>query len=352
MPEVLVDLLSDTLTKPTDAMRAAMAAAPVGDDVFGEDPTVRELEQRVAGLLGHEDGLFTPSGTMANQLGLRLHVQPGEELVADSLAHVLRAEMGAAAALSGISARSWVADHGLLDAAQPLSLMVPDGGAYQVNTRLVVVENTHNFGGGTVQPLDQLQKVREGTSPLGIAMHLDGARVWNAHVATGVPLDVYGSLFDTVSVCLSKGLGAPVGSVLVGSRERMARARIWRKRFGGGMRQVGILAAAGLYALDHHVERLADDHARAHGFAAAAAQAAPGSVDPTTVKTNIVVLEVAGAGWTPAGFVEQAAARGIRLYPVSGTAVRLVWHLDVDDAGTDRAIAALVPLLEKGPDGA
>jgi len=352
MPEVLVDLLSDTLTRPTDAMRAAMAAAPVGDDVFGEDPTVRQLEQRVAGLLGHEDGLFTPSGTMANQLGLRLHVQPGEELVADSLAHVLRAEMGAAAALSGISARSWVADHGLLDAAQPLSLMVPDGGAYQVNTRLVVVENTHNFGGGTVQPLDQIQKLREGTSSRGIAMHLDGARVWNAHVATGVPLDAYGSQFDTVSVCLSKGLGAPVGSVLLGSSDQMATARIWRKRFGGGMRQVGILAAAGLYALEHHVERLAEDHARAHRFAEAAAQAAPGSVDPTTVQTNIVVLEVAGAGWTPAGFVEQAAARGIRLYPVSGTAVRLVWHLDVDDAGTAQAIAALVPLLEKGPNGA
>ena len=348
-PAVRVDLLSDTLTKPTEAMRAAMAAAPVGDDVFGEDPTVRELEQRVAGLLGHEDGLFTPSGTMANQLGLRLHVSPGEELVADSLAHVLRAEMGAAAALSGISSRSWVADHGLLDAAQPLGLMIPDGGAYQVNTRLVVVENTHNFGGGTVQPLDQLEALRAGTRPRGVAMHLDGARLWNAHVATGVALDAYGRLFDTVSVCLSKGLGAPVGSVLVGSGDQMARARIWRKRFGGGMRQVGILAAAGMHALDHHVERLADDHARAHRFAEAAAKAAPGSVDPAKVQTNIVVLEVAGAGWTPADFVEQAAARGIRLYPVSGTAVRLVWHLDVDDAGTELAVEELVPLLEKGP---
>ncbi|HEY3534194.1 MAG TPA: GntG family PLP-dependent aldolase [Pedococcus sp.] len=348
-PAVRVDLLSDTLTKPTEAMRTAMAAAPVGDDVFGEDPTVRELEQRVAGLLGHEDGLFTPSGTMANQLGLRLHVSPGEELVADSLAHVLRAEMGAAAALSGISSRSWVADHGLLDAAQPLALMIPDGGAYQVNTRLVVVENTHNFGGGTVQPLDQLEALRAGTRERGVAMHLDGARLWNAHVATGVSLDAYGRLFDTVSVCLSKGLGAPVGSVLAGSRDQMTRARIWRKRFGGGMRQVGILAAAGMHALDHHVERLADDHARAHRFAEAAAAAATGSVDPAKVQTNIVVLEVAGAGWTPAGFVEQAAARGIRLYPVSSTAVRLVWHLDVDDAGTDLAVEELVPLLAKGP---
>ena len=347
-----VDLLSDTLTKPTDAMRAAMAAAPVGDDVFGEDPTVRELEQRVAGMLGHEDGLFTPSGSMANQLGIRLHVAPGQELVADSLAHVLRAEMGAAAVLSGISSRSWVAQHGELDAAQPLALMIPDGGAYQVNTRLVVVENTHNFGGGTVQPLDQVQALRAGTRERGVAMHLDGARLWNAHVATGTPLDTWGGLFDTVSVCLSKGLGAPVGSVLVGSSAHMQEARIWRKRFGGGMRQVGILAAAGLHALDHHVERLADDHARARRFAEAAAQARPGSVDPARVQTNIVVLDVSGAGWTAAGFVEAAAARGVRIYPVSPTAVRLVWHLDVDDAGTALAVDALAPLLEQGTSAA
>jgi threonine aldolase len=346
---VRVDLLSDTLTKPTDAMRQAMANAPVGDDVFGEDPTVRELEQRVAAMFGHEDGLFTPSGSMANQLGIRLHVKPGEELIADSLAHVLRAEMGAAAVLSAISARSWVAPHGELDAAQPLALMIPDGGAYQVNTRLVVVENTHNFGGGTVQPLEQIEALRKGTRDRGVAMHLDGARIWNAHVATGVPFDTYGRLFDTVSVCLSKGLGAPVGSVLLGSKDRMAEARIWRKRFGGGMRQVGILAAAGLHALDHHVERLADDHARARRFAEAAASARPGSVDPQRVQTNIVVLDVAGAGWTPAAFVEEAAARGIRLYPVSTTAVRLVWHLDVDDAGTDLAIDELTDLLANGP---
>ena len=344
-----VDLLSDTLTRPTEAMRQAMATADVGDDVFGEDPTVRALEERVAGLLGHEDALFTPTGSMANQLGIRLHVAQGEELVADSLAHVLRAEMGAAAVLSGISSRSWVAQRGLLDAAQPLALMIPDGGTYQVNTRLVVVENTHNFGGGTVQPLDQIEALRAGTHPRGVAMHLDGARLWNAHVATGVGLAEYGQHFDSVSVCLSKGLGAPVGSVLAGSRDHMAQARVWRKRFGGGMRQVGILAAAGLHALDHHVDRLADDHARAHRFAQAAGEAVPGSIDAATVQTNIVVLDVSVTGWTSAGFMEAAASRGIRLYPVSPTAVRLVWHLDVDDAGTDRAVEALVPLLEKGP---
>ncbi|MGB7819423.1 MAG: threonine aldolase family protein, partial [Ornithinibacter sp.] len=261
------DLLSDTLTRPTPAMREAMAWADVGDDVFGEDPTVRLLEQRVAELLGHEAGLFSPTGSLANQLGVRLHVSPGQELVADSLAHVLRAELGAAAAFSGITSRSWPAERGLLDPAGPMSLVTTGVGPYQVETALVVVENTHNFGGGTVQPLEAIRAVREATQPLGVAMHLDGARLWNAHVASGVPLSAYGGQFDTVSVCLSKGLGAPIGSLLVGSTDRMAEARVWRKRYGAGMRQVGILAAAGLYALDHHVGRLADDHARARRFA-------------------------------------------------------------------------------------
>ena len=346
---VLVDLLSDTVTRPTPGMRSAMAGAEVGDDVFGEDPTVRRLEARVAELLGHEDALFTPTGSMANQLGLRLHVQPGEELIADSLAHVLRAEMGAAAALSGISSRSWVAQRGVLDARQPLALMVADAGAYQVRTRLVVVENTHNFGGGTIAPFSQIQALRDGTAARGVATHLDGARLWNAHVATGIPLEAYGRLFDTVSVCLSKGLGAPVGSVLAGSADHMAEARVWRKRFGGGMRQVGILAAAGLWALDHHIARLADDHARARGFAEAAAKAVPGCVDPLQVETNIVILDVSAAGWSAGDFVTAAAGRGIRLYAVSGTSVRLVWHLDVDDAGTERAVGELLPLLEGGP---
>ena len=344
-----VDLLSDTVTKPTEEMRQAMAGAPVGDDVFGEDPTVRRLEARVAELLGHEDALFAPTGSMANQLCLRLHVRHGEELIADSLAHVLRAEMGAAAVLSGISSRSWVAHHGLLDARQPLDLMIPDGGAYQVNTRLVVVENTHNFGGGTVQPLGQIELLRAGTQPRGVAMHLDGARLWNAHIATGVSLEAYGRLFDTVSVCLSKGLGAPVGSVIAGSRDRMREARLWRKRFGGGMRQVGILAAAGLYALDHHLARLVDDHARARRFADAAAKACPDSLDAERVQTNIVIMDVSASGWSSGAFVDEAARRGIRLYAVSPTSVRLVWHLDVDDEGTDLAVEALVPLLENGP---
>ncbi|KRE63017.1 GntG family PLP-dependent aldolase [Nostocoides sp. Soil756] len=345
MPEIIADLLSDTLTRPTPAMREAMARAEVGDDVFGEDPTVRALEERVAGLLGHEAGLFAPSGSMANQLGLRLHVAPGREMVADQQAHVVRAELGAAAAFSGITSRTWPSVRGRLETSGPMSLVTTGVGPYQVETALVVVENTHNFGGGTVQPIETIREVRAATQPRGVAMHLDGARLWNAHVASGVALADYGTAFDTVSVCLSKGLGAPVGSVLVGSADAMAEARIWRKRYGGGMRQVGILAAAGLYALEHHVERLADDHARAARFAAVCAEVAPGTIDPATVETNIVVLDVGAAGLTAAAFVEGTLARGVRTYAVGPAAVRLVWHLDVDDAGTEAAIAAAREVL-------
>ncbi|HSO66135.1 MAG TPA: GntG family PLP-dependent aldolase [Ornithinibacter sp.] len=345
MTSYAADLLSDTLTRPTPAMREAMVHAEVGDDVFGEDPTVRALEERVAALLGHEAGLFAPTGSLANQLGVRLHVGPGQELVADQLAHVLRAELGAAATFSGITSRSWPAERGLLDPAGPMSLVTTGVGPYQVETALVVLENTHNFGGGTVQPLDAIREVRSATSARGVAMHLDGARLWNAHVASGVPLAAYGEQFDTVSVCLSKGLGAPVGSVLVGSAEHMAEARVWRKRYGAGMRQVGILAAAGLHALDHHVERLADDHARAGRFAAACAEAAPASIDAATVQTNIVVLNVGGAGWEATDFVTALLAQGVRTYAVGPGRVRAVWHLDVDDAGTDAAVDAATTLL-------
>ena len=337
MTDRVVDLRSDTITKPVVAMRLAMASAEVGDDVFGEDPTVLALEDRVADLLGHESGLFTPSGSMANQIGIRLHVGPGQELIADELAHVLRAEMGAAAMFSGITSRSWKAAQGLLDPAEPLRLMQPDAGAYQVSTAAIVVENTHNFGGGTVQSLDAIRELRAATRPLGVAMHMDGARLWNAHVATGIELAKYGQQFDTVSVCLSKGLGAPVGSVLAGSREQIEQARVWRKRYGGGMRQAGILAAAGLWALDHHIERLADDHHRARTFSEAVASRFPGVIDPAHVQTNIVIADVGQAGWAAADFVSVAEQRGLRMFAMTEHAVRLVWHLDVDDADTGYA---------------
>ena len=337
----MIDLRSDTVTRPTAAMRAAMAEAEVGDDVFGEDPTVTALEARVATLLGHEAALFTPTGSMANQLGVRMLVQPGQELLCDTDAHVVRAELGAAAAFAGITTRTYSSRRGLVDVDAVAALMRPDAGPYFVSTAAVVVENTHNFGGGTVQPLDDLRRLREVTSAAGMTMHLDGARLWNAHVASGVPLSSYGGLFDTVSVCLSKGLGAPVGSVLASTTETVARARIWRKRLGGGMRQVGVLAAAGLHALDHHVDRVADDHRRARRVAEVLAAAAPGSVDPAEVQTNIVVVVHDDA---PA-LVAACKDDGVLVSLLDRRHLRLVTHLDVDDDDVERAATVLASLL-------
>jgi threonine aldolase len=331
----LVDLRSDTVTRPTAAMRAAMAAAEVGDDVYGEDPTVAVLQERVAELLGFEAGLFVPSGSMGNQLGIRLLVPPGHELVCDSLAHVARAELGAAAVFSGITFRTWQATRGLLDVDAIRALIAPDAGPYLVSTAALAVENTHNFGGGTVQPPAQVAAVRDLAGQHGLKLHLDGARLWNAHVATGTPLAELAAGFDTVSVCLSKGLGAPIGSVLVSSADRIAEARVWRKRYGAGMRQVGVLAAAGLYALENHVERLAEDHARAQRLATAL------GADPGAAPTNIVILDVADA----ATVATKAAAEGVLVSALGPRFLRLVTHLDVDDAGVDRAIEVLRPLV-------
>jgi threonine aldolase len=239
--------------------------------------------------------------------------------------------------LSGITTRTWTAPDGRVDAEVVAGMMRPDAGPYFVSTAAVVVENTHNFGGGTVQPLDEVERLRELTRSAGVAMHLAGARLWNAHVATGVPLATYGRLFDTVSVCLSKGLGAPVGSVLACSAERIAEARVWRKRLGGGMRQAGVLAAAGLYALDHHLDRLADDHARARRLADAVAEVAPGLVDPAAVETNIVVLETPGAG----ELVRRCREQDVLVSQLDQRHARVVTHLDVDDEQVEQAAKVL-----------
>ncbi|CAN5474337.1 GntG family PLP-dependent aldolase [soil metagenome] len=341
----LADLRSDTLTRPTPAMRAAMMDAPVGDDVYEQDPTVAELEHEVADLLGHQAALFTPSGTMAGQLAVREHVKPGQELIADEMAHVLRAEMGAAAALSGVTTRSWRAPRGMLDAGEVIRLMAPASSPYLVATSCVVIENTHNFGGGTVAPLAAMQQVAAHARSHGVAVHIDGARLWNAHVASGVPLRDYGACADTVSVCLSKGLGAPIGSLLVGPAATIAAARVWRKRWGGGMRQVGILAAAGLYAVRHHIPRLAEDHQRAAALATRVSRVAPGVVDPAHVETNIVNLNVAAASWRSADFVAEAAARGVLGFAPDAEHVRLVWHLDAGDGATEHCGDVVTDLL-------
>ena len=330
----MIDLRSDTVTVPTPAMREAMASAPVGDDVYDEDPSIHALEERAAELLGHEAGLFCATGSMTNVLGVWLHVAPGTEVLCDVNAHVARAEMGAHGALTGVTMRTWPSRNGRLEAAEVAKIVSPDAGPYLVSTACVAVENTHNFGGGTIQPFAELESVRDLCRELGIAFHLDGARLPNAAVAAGIPLATYGGLFDTVSLCLSKGLGAPVGSVLVGPKEAIARARVQRKRLGGGWRQAGILAAAGLYALEHHVDRLADDHAAAQALAQAVAAQAPRAIDPAAVETNIVALDT---GDVPAGdVVAAAAAEGVRVGTVGSRTVRAVTHLDVtlDEART------------------
>jgi len=339
-----VDLRSDTLTRPTAGMRAAMAAAEVGDDVYGEDPTVNALEEKVAGLFGQEAALFVPSGTMGNQICLRLVVPPAEELLCDADAHIVTYEGGGAAQHGGIQTRTLVSARGLLDvAAVEAQLRAPGFGT--VPTRAVSVEQTHNRGGGAVYPLGTLVALRELTAGHGMALHCDGARIWNASVASGVQLSAYGELFDTLSVCLSKGLGAPVGSVVVASAAAVAEARVLRRRLGGGMRQAGILAAAGLYALRHHVDRLAEDHARARMLAEVIAEAAPRVVDPAAVETNIVPLDLTSSAYDAATLAAAARAEGVLLSVVGARRVRLVTHLDVDNAAFRRAGAVVARLL-------
>jgi threonine aldolase len=333
----LIDLRSDTVTRPTAGMRRAMAEAEVGDDVYGEDPTVRALEERTAELFGHEAALFVPSGTMGNQIGMRLVCEPGQEVLCDADAHVVTYEMGAAAAIFGISTRTVVSQGGRLDAQQLIDQVRPKTDWHLTATAAIAVENSHNRGGGLVQPLDELQKLWDWSRQAGVAVHLDGARIWNAAVASGVELSTYGRLADTASVCFSKGLGTPIGSVLVSSAERIATARLWRKRLGGGLRQVGVLGAACLYALDNNYARLAEDHEHAQLLAKRL------GIDPATVATNMVVLDDVAA---PV-IAEAAKAQGVLVSQVSARKIRLVTHLDVDRAAVERAADVLAELLNR-----
>ena len=335
----MIDLRSDTVTRPSAGMRAAMAGAEVGDDVYGEDPTVNALEAEVAALFGHEAALFTPTGSMANQIAIQLLVPPGEELLCDADAHIVNYEIGAAAALGGVSTRTWI---GPLDVDLIASqVRAPAYGA--VPTRAVAVENTHNRGGGAILPYDALRELRSFTAERSVALHCDGARIWHAHAATGTPLASYGALFDTLAVCLSKGLGAPVGSLVVASAERIARARTVRKRLGGGMRQAGILAAAGRYALAHNLSRLTEDHVRARRLAEALAPY--GVVDLDRVQTNLVPIDLAKHRLDATALTAAAAEQGVLISVMGERYARAVTHLDLDDAAVDRAAATLAALL-------
>lgn len=306
-------------------MLASMAGASVGDDVYGEDPTVAALESRVAELFGKEDALYCATGSLANQLGIWLHTEPGTEVLCDVQAHIARAEMGAHGALAGVTMRTWGSDGGRLVAEDALALAAVDCGPYLVETACIEVEDTHNFGGGTVQSFDELVTLSEGARALGIATHLDGARLANAAAVTGRSFHEYGALFDTVSLCLSKGLGAPVGSVLVGTAEQMRRARVQRKRLGAGWRQAGVLAAAAIHALEHNLARVADDHRAARVLAEAIEAVAPGIV--VAPSTNIVLIPTPDAP----GVAARLREVGVLISVLGPTALRAVTHLDVTE---------------------
>lgn len=342
----MIDLRSDTVTRPSPGMRAAMAAADVGDDVIDRDPTCERLQAMTAELLGMEDALFMPSGSMSNQIAVRIHCKPGDEFLCDAGCHIYNYEQAAFAQLSGVSARTIESQYGLLRPEQFHGLIRPEND-HLVRTRLVCLENTHNRGSGRVMPLDTVRAICDWGRAGGLRTHLDGARLFNAVAATGVPAAEWAKSFDTVSVCFSKGLGAPVGSALAGPRDLIREARRHRKLFGGGMRQAGVLAAACIYGLEHNQERLVDDHVRARAFAEAAA-ACPGiSLTAPSVDSNIVIFEVAPRLGTAAELVEELRRADVLVLAVGPTQIRIVTHLDVDESQVLEAGRRLQQIVER-----
>ena len=353
MSRDVIDLRSDTITLPTEAMRKAMAEAAVGDDVFGEDPTVRRLEQRLAEMLGKQAALFVPSGTMSNQIAVRLHCGRGEEFLCEATCHIYAYEQAGYAQLSGASARPIAGERGVLTRRQ-LESHLRGEDIHFPRTRLVCLENTHNRSGGRVLPFDEVQAIATWAGEHGLAMHLDGARLFNAVVATGIEAPRWAALFDTVSVCFSKGLGAPVGSALCGDRDAIEEARRHRKVLGGGMRQAGIIAAGALYALEHHVERLAEDHATARQLAEAVAHIDRLHICPDDVQTNIVLFDVDPALGTAAELAGRLDEAGLRMLAIGPQQIRAVTHLGISEDDIRRGIEILrreVSAAHTGPAG-
>ncbi|MDX1546885.1 MAG: GntG family PLP-dependent aldolase [Rhodothermales bacterium] len=334
----MIDLRSDTVTRPGEGMRRAMYEAEVGDDVFGEDPTVLRLQEAVAEVLGKEAALFVPTGVMGNQLGLKVHTQPGDEVLLERTCHIFNYESGAAGLLSGVQLNVLDGARGILE-AETVRRAVRPGYYWEPRSRLLCLENTLNKAGGIVYPLARTRALAATAREAGLALHLDGARLWNATAATGTPERDYAAPFDTVSVCLSKGLGAPVGSVLAGSHAHIARAHRYRKLFGGGMRQVGVLAAAGLYALEHHRPRLAEDHAKARRLAEGIAALPAFRVDLGTVETNIVMFDVATGDAMPV--LEALKQDGVAMVPFGPATIRATTHLDVSMDDVETALARM-----------
>jgi len=342
----MIDLRSDTLTKPTPGMLSAMMAAVVGDDVYGEDPTVNELERRIADYLGMEAALFVPSGTMSNQIAVRIHCRPQDEVLLEATSHIYLWEAGAPAALSGVTLRTLTGRFGILDVVDLAEQLHPDD-MHSVRSRLVCLENTHNRGGGTVYPLEKIKAIALWAKSNGLAMHLDGARLFNAIVASGVGPREWARHFDTLSVCFSKGLGAPVGSALAGPKDMIAHGRRIRKLFGGAMRQVGYLAAACNYAMDHHIDRLADDHANAKLIADAVADVPGFTLTPSKVETNLVWFEVD----PDMGTVQQVADRlrecGVLVAVLGSKVIRVCTHLGVNREDCEQAASAIRQLARR-----
>jgi threonine aldolase len=333
----MIDLRSDTVTKPTDAMRKAMARAEVGDDVYGEDPTVNRLQEIVAAMFGKKAALFVPSGTMANQLAIRLHTQPGQEVIVESKAHIVRYEQGAAGALAGVQLHWIDGARGLISPEQVEAAIRPKD-PHTIQTALICIENTHNSGGGTIYPLATIERIRAVATDHGIPMHLDGARLFNAVAATTLPPASYAQHFETLSVCLSKGLGAPAGSLLMmNDLTLLDKAKRLRRMYGGAMRQSGILAAAGIYALEHHIGRLRVDHDNAKRLARRLQQISTVRINPQDVDTNIVIFDVIGHHLTPPAIVAALKQAGVLIHAIGGTRFRAVTHLDISSAAIDQA---------------
>jgi threonine aldolase len=335
-----IDLRSDTVTKPSAKMRAIMAEAEVGDDVYGEDPTVNRLEQRAAEIFGKEAAIFVPTGTMGNVIALKLHTQHGEEIICESRSHILDWELSMMAWFAGCLSRAIATEDGLLTWKKVAAAIRPKG-AHCAPTTLVSLENTHNMAGGTVYSVEAIDEICAGSHERGMKVHIDGARIFNASVASGVPVSRITRDVDSVMFCLSKGLGAPVGSMLVGTAQAIAQARLYRKRLGGGMRQAGILAAAGLLALEESPKRLAEDHENARYLAGKLAQIPGITLNPDRVQTNIVIFDISALGLTTPEFSAALRSRGVRANGINPTHMRMLTHLDVSRADCERAAAAV-----------
>jgi len=332
----MIDLRSDTVTKPTPGMRAAMAAAEVGDDVHGEDPTVNHLEERIAEFLGKEAAIYVPSGSMSNQLAIRCHTQPGDEIICEEYCHIYNWEAGSPAQLSGVTCRTVRGENGILKLDQLRDKIRPVND-HMVRTKVVCLENTHNHGGGRIFPIETIRQIEKWARQNNLLMHLDGARLWNAVVATKVAFKDWSACFDTISVCFSKGLGAPVGSALVGPKEFITRARRFRKVFGGAMRQAGIIAAGCLYALDHHIERLAEDHANAQIIASAIRDCPGLKLTPPDVHTNLVWFECDERIGSARDFANRLKEKGVNIAVDPPGRMRACTHLDLSRADAEKA---------------